>query len=361
MKRITFSLFVVFLLFNINFIKAQGCDIPAGLAVDSVTDTKAYIHWNAGASDSIYIVNYINLDNQAAPLKYKKTGNHIYEIDNLNPLTHYEVQIESFCTYQDKSGYCNPVQFQTRQSKCPLPTNLIAYDITSFKAWLKWNGSPNALYTIKYKALTDTIWRFRQVTPGNDLVALNGLTGGTAYEWMLKSICIISKTNEEIFYVDGGVFQTPISNCSNPNIIVPVVDSYQVTLTWDSSPTASDYVVRLHVVGDNNTNDWRYKKVTTNQVTIKMLVANTQYEVQIKTICDSSKLTYSAPTFFTTLPKPECEAPDTLSVKNVLGTQATLKWNQCLNAETYVIEYYKAPADPRVHYRITNMGSLYSY
>jgi len=358
MKRFAICLLIATFALSFSYVKAQvHCLTPDTGKTSNITANSAKVSWNV-SSDSLYIIRYINIDNPGGPYQYKKTSNTNFVLTNLLPNTNYRYQIESYCTFRDKSDYSYPANFKTLAPTCKVPVGLIVTKISSHGATFSWSGN-GSHYTLMYKALNDIVWKYKPTT--NETLTLSNLLSNTTYQWQVKSFC---SNPQVIVYSAISSFQTLAVQCNNPTVIIPTeITSNSITLLWDKSPDATSYKIKWWVIGkDSNSTTWihYYPKtgqppLTTNTFRLPSLIVDATYKVQIKAICGNDEITtdYSKVFKFTTKMS-RCPSPANLTHSNLTATSVKLSWTTCPLAQGYVIQYYKKQGnqnDPLVHYR----------
>ncbi len=350
---------------SFSSVMSQQCMTPGNVTTGVITSTSVSITWEA-ASDSLYVIRYINIDVPGSLFHYKKTSNTSIVLTNLIPNTNYQYQIESFCTFRNKSDYSYPINFKTTAQKCNVPSGLTVTKITTHGATFKWTANGNN-YALLYKVLSDTEWKYKTTT--NNTITLTNLKSNTIYEWQVKSIC---NDGEErvVNYATGSLFNTLTNLCYNPSVIVPSnITNNSVTLLWDKSPDAFSYKIKYWATGKDSDYVHYYPKagdlpLTDNTKTLTHLKSGVTYRVQIKTICKYTSediiTGYSNVSSFKTLLITICVAPTELISSLVTRSSAKLSWTPCLISDKYIIKYYKkniatGQNDPLVHYRQTSL------
>jgi PKD repeat protein len=133
--------------------------------------------------------------------------------------------------------------------------------------------------------------------------------------------------------------------CTSPtSYSVSNVQADEATLNWNAMPGALQYKIRFREVDGN----WDFSTVS-DPTTFKIntgLTAETDYEWQVKTLCDGDNSSYGALQTFTTGAS-YCENPTVLSSSNVTHDKVTFNWNAIGNAIKYKIRYRVAgSSDP---------------
>ena len=112
--------------------------------------------------------------------------------------------------------------------------------------------------------------------------------------------------------------------CEFPQNINPVVISGNVArVEWDAVANAERYRIRYRTIGSAWTE--LLTAGTENFRFINALNINTDYEVQVKSLCDTENSTWSASQFFTTL-SDQCDLPSNPWVNNITNVEAQPNW-----------------------------------
>jgi len=123
--------------------------------------------------------------------------------------------------------------------------------------------------------------------------------------------------------------------CSSPTgPATTAVGQTTATLNWASVPNATSYEIRYRQVGDVT-----WTTTTTSQVSYNLsgLIANTQYEWQVRTNCNGTFSTWTASTTFTT--QPSCNTSSGLTATSITTNSATISWNAVPGAISYYVQW----------------------
>jgi hypothetical protein len=108
-----------------------------------------------------------------------------------------------------------------------------------------------------------------------------------------------------------------------------------ITAYWDAEPNALAYQVLMRPVGSL---DWSINmRASSNAVTVRTLVARTDYEFVVSSICATGQSSYCAPTRFST--NVDCVPPININCGNVTTNSAALQWSSVAAAARYRIDY----------------------
>jgi hypothetical protein len=128
-------------------------------------------------------------------------------------------------------------------------------------------------------------------------------------------------------------------SCDNPvSYSISNIQPTEVTIHWTPESLAIKYKVKIRQVGSNN---WTYHTVLAPDTlkTKSNLVAGTDYEYKLQSICDEdSPSGYGSFQYFTTAANP-CANPDSLVIVGVNPTQSNLSWSAIVGAISYKLKY----------------------
>ena len=147
---------------------------------------------------------------------------------------------------------------------------------------MSWNSVSNAHhYDVRIRAQGSGSWTLISNIPTTTRTK-TGLSSSTVYEWQVRSACssdsssVSSWSSSELFTT-----QTP---CTKPqNLNVSGITLSEATLGWDAIPGAWGYRIRYKQVGSS----WTFDTSNTNSLSLTGLSTSTQYQWQVKGICDS--------------------------------------------------------------------------
>ena len=191
-----------------------------------------------------------------------------------------------------------------------MPTGLNASNITENTATLSWTSATGAsAYEMRVRPSGGT-WQTFNVSGTS--INVNGLSGGTGYEFQVRSICgATSSAFSSIFSF------TTLQPCLVPSgLVVSSITPTTATMTWNSSSGANSYTLRYRVLGATS---WITVSSNTNSINVSNLQANSNYEVQVASVCTSGSSAFSTSTNFTT-PAPA------LSYCNSRGNNSSFEW-----------------------------------
>ena len=225
---------------------------------------------------------------------------------------------------------------------CAVPAGLFASAITTTQATLYWNPVVGAsFYNVRARRIGASSWS----TGSTSATGINftNLSDCTNYEFQIQAVCGGSSSGfsaSSNFTSDG----CPPAPCVAPSGIVAsfLTLNLDALLRWNAVTSAVSYDLRIRRAG---TSIWSNGNTTDTSSSYVGLLSCTDYEFQVKTICDASSSGYSATETFTTPgcgsppPQSSCDAPTGLFESNVSSKSVTVTWSAISNASYYKIRY----------------------
>lgn len=160
------------------------CPEPYNLGTQNLTDTQANLVWTSpgsAISDTLRWrvvgdTNWTVINGVSSPLL----------LNGLTGCTDYEFEVKSSCD-TIASGYSSTYLFRT-DGCCELPQNISLTGITETTTTATWESILAATgYNLRYRTIGTTTWVTATTT--DTTIELTGLTGCTAYEIEIQTIC----------------------------------------------------------------------------------------------------------------------------------------------------------------------------
>jgi len=217
-----------------NFIveAVPSCEAPTALTATSVTAAGATLGWTAGATETLWNVEY-GVTGFTHGTGTTVTGvTNPYPVTGLIQNTTYQFYVKADCGGSGLSAWAGPFSFTTLYS-CPKPTVPTVTNVLATSADLGWTaGGTETAWIVYYKTAAAT--DYTEVTGvTTNPYTLGGLTANTNYIFKVKANCSVSDTS----YVSvTKTFTTPCSAISS----FPYTESYGST--FPSCWTASEAV-----------------------------------------------------------------------------------------------------------------------
>jgi hypothetical protein len=215
------------------------CMPPNEISNTTISSTSAQLNWTENNGASSWVIEY------GAPGFTLGTGTIVNAITNpftligLEPSTTYEYYIKTNCIGSSSSNWSLPNNFTTLPS-CPIPSALIASNITVNSANLSWteNGFATA-WEIEYGP-TGFIQGTGLVIPvTNNPYLLTSLTNSTTYDFYVKAVCGVEDSSLWSVKIS---FTTPCLPISLP-LIEGFESSSSIPTCWTTSTTDANYSI----------------------------------------------------------------------------------------------------------------------
>ena len=134
-------------------------------------------------------------------------------IPSLTPNTTYDVYVRAICGAGDSSAWSSKVTFTTPPT-CPKPSTLIASNISTSAATVKWTDNSTATsWQVDYGMGAHTAGTGTLVLSSADSLILTGLTANTSYNYFVRAICAVGDTSD---WSIVGSFKTLCSVYTSP-------------------------------------------------------------------------------------------------------------------------------------------------
>ena len=250
--------------------------------------------------------------------------------------TAYDFRVARVCSPTYSGNWTAPVSTSTATIPCSYPpSNIVVSNATLTSITINWSPVANiGWYGVQYKKTSSTTWS--SFTTGNTSVVINGLSANTSYDVQVKTFCNTANAGLSSAYSATIIANTNGIPCSlaPTGLAVATVGMTSATATWTAVTGAGWYGIRYRAVTAGNTNNWLNITSATPFISINGLLANTLYEIQVKTFCTSANAGVSSDwssseQFTTTLTStnPCTVAPTGLAISAITGTTATATWN----------------------------------
>lgn len=334
------------------------CNVPGGLNASSITTSSATLNWSGATDASAYNVRHRAVGTTTWTTASNVSGTS-RSISGLTAATQYEFQVQSVCS-GTTSAYSGSATFTTSSSGggggCT--DNLITVSITldnypGETTWQITNASGGVVasggpYSTAGATVTATA------------CVVNGCYTFTIFDSYSDGICCsygngsYSVTAGGSVVASGSTFGASAAtefcqpNCGTPaGLGASAITTTSATLSWGAVSGASSYNVRLRQVGAST---WGTGSATGTSVGATSLVAGTQYEFQVQSVCSGLSGAYSASATFTTTAAPS-GCSDAYEPNNSRSTSLPLTpTNQDLFAQI-------ATSTDRDWYRFANSSS----
>ena len=265
------------------------CLAPDSLHAIEATNATATLDWNvlgnetnwdihvwAAGFDSIYRVN-----------------THPATVSGFTAGVTYNATVRALCGVNLLEGdWSDATQFTT--ATCPDVTGLATSNVTAHSVTLNWNTDPMAQsWKIEYGYRGTPQGQGTVVTVTTNTYTVTGLSDETSYQFYVQAVCGTGWESEQWAEVFATTAASSGDEC-NPvsNLTVSDITTNSALVTWFSEYGSAWNVV----VPEANVDVTVYEQ----QYALTGLLANTNYNVKVRTVCDNDQYSDFVTTSFMT-------------------------------------------------------------
>ena len=328
-----------------------SCVKPTGVTISDITNESAVVNWTSEA-DTWNVRYRVNGSSDDWTIESCEKGTS-FSIDNLDPGTTYEVQVQTDCGGGDTSNWTDAVTFAT--NFCA-PADQCIVNITLTDSYGDgWNGNKLEVRDALTDILLGTFTLPSGAASGNfSLNVCNGREINFVYvasgQYSTENGWIITDVNDEVIAErEGcnsgctptpGIIATHTVNCTvapwkkPTNLAASEIGSKSVKLSWteNSNPAATTWKVAYKVSGNA---DFAEVDADSNPFTLSGLTPETEYIAKVRPVTGDATVFWSDEINFTT--DVEFPAPTSLAASNITASSATINWTG--TADSYNLMY----------------------
>lgn len=201
--------------------------------------------------------------------------------------------------------------------KCPPLARIEVNNVSTTSVQLSWITNDSIKNVdLFYRKKGEAEWI--SLTAGNPLL-IKDLIPCQDYELTLNRKCLNQEAGNQViaFKTDGC--------CKNPpNLETVIIGNSELTLKWDKITVATGYVLRWKLSKD--TMGWQSIQVVQNGATIKNLLSCSEYDFQIRSLCESDQLVFSSSFKVTTIGCGNCLEKNYCIPKGITIVSAENEW-----------------------------------
>lgn len=284
---------IIFLL--MSFTGLSQCLPPTNFEVANIDYTSADLSWNSSPTAGSYKLTYRYI---GGPLKTVITQDTTYHLSNLLPGTTYNCTLRSMCGTKIGSVVSNLLllTFTTQSTPipCVAPTALMAEQITSSSAYIRWQSNNNSFY-LRYRPVNQG-WITRLVD--TTAIYLTGLEERSVYQWEVRAICGTDTSGAP----QSSFITLESCQCKYPADISEIYYPTTIDIVWDAQDGAELYELRYGPYNDSQGYATTMDSVQTplTHYALEGLTLDTVYEYNIRTICFNKQGNWSPPRYIVT-------------------------------------------------------------
>ncbi|WP_136480126.1 fibronectin type III domain-containing protein [Cognatitamlana onchidii] len=332
-----------------------NCFEPIDFQIASLKGDEVSLIWTENGDDSNWELEYGLAGFERGSGELVDASATSITIENLVPLTAYEVYIKTVCDAGGFSEVVGPLRFVTTEL-CSTPTDLSITSFTNDSVTVTWdnlNGDV-ALWEVQYGSRGFDLGSGTSVEASEKNITINQLVSNSEYDLYVRSNCepegdgfsnwagpIPFKTtpdycNGDRFYDSGG----PTGNYSNSEntttTIHPKTLDERVRVIFNSFLVES-CCDRLRIYDGPDTQSPYLGAYSSNPGTI--ISSHESGALTFVFTSDSSVTSSGWEATVVCEEKPNCVAPTNFRFTNIEAKQVGIEWNQVDNESSWTIEY----------------------
>lgn len=307
------------------------CNLPTNFNVTAGTNNAA-TSWNTMTGAAYYRIQW-KATNSSTWVALKTTFSANYNITSLVPGTAYQVRVATVCATGQSAFTTSTFTTAGTGASCGTPTNLAVVP-ASLSAQTTWTGVSGAnSYSIQWKTASSATWgTAMSVTAAT--YNITNLNAATDYNVRVAAVCngVISS------YIITSFLTTASGSCGAPVTMTVAPTSVSGLVNWSLVTGASTYQIQWKTTSSSV---WgTLTTVNTNSFDITGLVAATDYNVRVRSICNGNSSAYTNGQFTTTSNGgggTSCDPPANITANNILANSVRINWNTVSGAISYSI------------------------
>jgi len=260
------------------------CPTPYDLTVTNISDSSATITWKVDSGAVGFLIEYRKYG--SSTWSYGVATGDSFVVSGLSASTVYQYTVISGCADTTYSSSTAATTFETgaKSSGCSEVTGLTATSTYS-SATVKWAAASGATsYVVFYSKYGSGTWTLDTTTA--DSLVLTGLTSGSYYEYLVKTLCSGGYSYSSTYYLKTLAEPT----CPTPTEVTATgVTTSSATIKWYDTSSGATFVVAYRAYGSVT---WTDSTTTNDSLVITGLSAGTYYQYDVEAICSDS--TYSS-------------------------------------------------------------------
>ena len=332
-----------------TFTYESTCIQPSSLNAEDITTSSATLTWVAGGSESAWNLRYKE-SSASSWTTISNLSSASYSLSNLSADVNYEFQVQAICGTDEESDWASSYSFSTGMCEESDKCNVTFEMADSYGDG--WNGASVEVYDV----LANKLLASMTLSSGYSNTITKSFCDGRQIRivWQKGSYdsecsLTVKDANGETIYSfaqgtspDSGTLTTYTVSCSScfkpSDLAANDIDMHSATITWTAG-TGSEWQLRYKKTSDV---DYTTISGTLTQASYELtgLSLNTEYTVEVSTICDVNEESDWATCTFTTL---DCAAPTGLAKSDVTTSHAVITWTAGTGTEWEV--RYKKTAD----------------
>ncbi len=332
-----------------------NCATPINFQNTGLEGDEASFEWNAVGDDANWEIEYGEVGFVRGNGTIITTSVESVRIENLLPITSYDVYIKTICDLGGFSEVLGPFRFTTTEL-CASPFNVSFSNITNETAIATWENLNTGIsnWQVEYGLNGFSLGSGTMQEVIEAQVLIEALNSNTDYQFYIRSNCeaegdgfsnwvgpINFKTTPDYcggdrFYDSGGESGNYSNRENITTVIYPKTLDERVRVIFDSFSveTCCD---RLRIFDGPDTQSTLIGTYTTNPGNI--VSTHESGALTFLFTSDSSATSSGWDAAIICEDRPNCEAPNNFQVSNIEARQVDFSWEQSDDEENWTIEY----------------------
>jgi hypothetical protein len=320
------------------FVERVCCPVPVLDTVLMVRATSAQPKWFATNGSFGYQLSFRLLGSTvwSAPIFSESS---LLNITNLQACSGYEYRVRSMCVNGRQSDWSPSDTFFTPPATRCLPPNALRVSrTTATTATVVWRpvGGCFTEFEVRYRFEDDDLERWVTVRTSDTSVVLTGLSSDTLYTLQVRTRCGEATYSVWSRNLSFRTQRPSPQFCPQPTeFMLNRLTIHRAEITWLAVGGAAYYDLEWRM---GNTGNWFRVREYESIFTIDSLIADTTYEVRIKTICTlGGESEFTDSIVFRSAQN--CTVPQDVRLSFVDDFFAGIDWSPVRRAEDYEVRY----------------------
>ncbi len=306
------------------------CPAPSSLLATHITQNSARLSWVTGGASN-WDVEYGLSGFTLGRGTRISTTTPFYTVSGLTPGQSYQFYVRDSCGVGHVSSWAGPDAFTTFwiTLPCPVPSSLLASNITQTSATLSWIMGGTSNWDVEYGLSGFTLGRGTRISTTTPSYAVSGLTPGQFYQFYVRDSCgvghVSSWAGPYTFTTLSATLPCPVPS----SLLATQITQTNARLSWITGgiSISNNWDVEYGLSGFTLGSGTRIS-TTISFYTVSGLTSGTDYQFYVRDSCGVGHVSsWAGPhTFITLSATLPCPSPSSLSATQITQNSARLSW-----------------------------------